>query len=490
MAFNSINFIIFLFIVTLIYYLISDRYRWIWILLSSTFFYISFIPVFLFLIGSMVIINYFIAIWLSSTEKKKKLRLFLFAVLFNIFILAFFKYFNFFNHFQNFNLFNFKIFNIGETISQWIIPLGLSYFTFTILSYLIEVKRENILPERHLGIFFAYMLFFPKIAQGPIERPQKLIPQFHQPHKFDYDQFTEGLKQILWGFFMKLVIADRLAIYVNAVYDNSENHNGTTLSVATIFFAFQIYADFAGYTNIALGSARLLGFNLSNNFNRPYFSTSIKEFWNRWHITFSTWLRDYLFLPLAYFFSRKLKNDRYLFIASEKWIYLFATIITFAICGIWHGEGLNFLVWGLLFGIYLTYANWTEKFKKKIRRQFFLSKSSTFYLTYNITITFILVSFTFIFFRAPDFPSALKIITKILTSHGTMMVLSPANFIFNLFGILILLFKDFSDEFFPSSFLIFENKSKAIRVLAYSLTLILIMLIGVFDGGQFIYFQF
>jgi alginate O-acetyltransferase complex protein AlgI len=490
LAFNSINFLLFFSTTTLIFYVVANRFKWIWLLLASVFFYITFIPVFIFLIASLIIINYFIAIWLNKEEKRKKNRVFIFAVLLNILILAFFKYFDFFRFSDHFVFFDFEILRIGEPLRQWVIPLGLSYFTFTILSYLIEVKRDNIQPERHLGIFSAYLLFFPKIAQGPIERPQNLIPQFRQPHELDYHQVVEGLNLMLWGFFKKLVVADRLAIYVNAVYGNSENHNGTTLAVATLFFAIQIYADFSGYTDIALGTAKILGFNLTNNFNRPYFSTSIKEFWSRWHISFSTWLRDYLFLPLAYFFSGKLKNERYLSIASEKWIYLFATMITFAICGLWHGEGLNYLVWGLLFGIYLTYANWTSLLSKKIRKRVHVLKSAWYYKTYKILLTFFLVSFAWVFFRATDLSTAFAIIDKIFTQHGKLYIADNSIFSYSLIAIILFFIMEFKIEFFPQKYFVFKNKNMFVKVIAYTLLIIYIGLFGVLDGGQFIYFKY
>jgi D-alanyl-lipoteichoic acid acyltransferase DltB (MBOAT superfamily) len=247
-----------------------------------------------------------------------------------------------------------------DQLLKIILPVGLSFFIFTILSYLIEIKRGTINAERHLGKFASSLLFFPKIMQGPIEKPGNIFPQFMEEKNFNYDMVVEGLKLMLWGYFKKLVVADRLAIYVNTVYGNYEHHSGISLLVATIFYSFQVYADFSGYTDIALGSAKVLGFNLTNNFNRPYFATSIREFWNRWHITLSVWLRDYLFLPLAFFFSRKMNKTKYLGLAVEKWIFLFASIITFAVCGIWHGEGLNFLIWGLLFGIYSQLDTWIQ----------------------------------------------------------------------------------------------------------------------------------
>jgi D-alanyl-lipoteichoic acid acyltransferase DltB (MBOAT superfamily) len=333
-------------------------------------------------------------------------------------------------------------------------------------------------------------MFFPKMLQGPIERPAKIFTQFREEKSFDYDRIVDGLKIILWGYFKKLVVSDRLAIYVDAVYGNASQHNGTSLAVATFFYAFQIYADFSGYTDIAIGSAKVLGFNLTYNFNRPYFATSIKEFWNRWHISFSTWLRDYLFLPLAYFFSRKMKKEKYLGIATEKWIFTFLALITFAVCGIWHGEGLNYLAWGILFGIYLSFSNWTSKLNKKIRNKLGIFKPSGFYKSYKILFTFLLVLFTFVFFRAESLSAGFEIIGKVFSTSGSIFIGSPSFFIYSIFGILFMLVHEFKTEFYPGSFEFFNNKNQWIRKLSYSFIIVLILLIGVLDGGQFIYFKF
>jgi D-alanyl-lipoteichoic acid acyltransferase DltB (MBOAT superfamily) len=371
-----------------------------------------------------------------------------------------------------------------------ILPLGLSYITFTLLSYQIEVKRKTIQPEKHFGYFSLFLCFFPKIAQGPIERPQQLIPQLHQSHPFNYTMVVEGLRLMLWGYFKKLVVADRLAIYVNAIYNNNENHNGTSLIVATIFFAFQIYADFSGYTDIALGSAKLFGFNLTNNFKRPYLATTIKDFWDRWHITFSTWLRDYIFLPIAYFLASRMRQQKYLYVSTEKWIYLIAIMITFAICGIWHGVGWTYLLWGILFGIYLTYSNWTKDLHKKIRRRFHIRKTSPFYIFYKILLTFILVSFAWIFFRADTLTEAVQIIKKIFTSSGSVFYENPSNLIFAIFGIISLLIVDLKREYYHGWESELYSKYPCVRIAGIIIIVITILLIGVLDGGQFIYFQF
>ena len=490
MVFNSLIYIFFLCVVSIIYYTLPKKHQWIWLLVASVGYYLSFIPVFLPLIIVITLSNFLIAKRFAKVSFNRKKLFFIFAITVNVLILFFFKYYNFIFPWNQIKLYPVDWFFLTDPINRMILPLGLSYLMFTVFSYHIEVKRETIKPENHLGYFSLYLLFFPKIAQGPIEKPQHLIPQFHQLHTFSYPLVVEGLKLILWGYFKKLVVADRLAIYVNAVYNNSESHNGTTLIIATIFFSFQIYADFSGYTDIALGSANIFGFSLSPNFKRPYFATSIKDFWSRWHMTFSGWLRDYIFLPIAFFLSKKMKKQTYIFISTEKWIYLIATMITFAICGLWHGEGWTYLSWGLLFGIYLTYSQWTLKLNKTIRKQFHINKSSTFYIFCQVVLTFALVSFAWIFFRSDSLTQAFDIIRKILTSVGTPFYESPYDLIYAIFGILLLVIIDFKREFLNNRFSLLNNKYSVIRIGTIVVTVMIILLIGVFDGGQFIYFQF
>jgi D-alanyl-lipoteichoic acid acyltransferase DltB (MBOAT superfamily) len=358
------------------------------------------------------------------------------------------------------------------------------------LSYLIEVKRGSIKAESNIGIFASSLMFFPKIMQGPIEKPGNIFPQFREVKSFNYEIVVEGLKLMIWGYFKKLVIADRLAIYVNAVYNNYEHHSGISLLVATIFYSFQIYADFSGYTDIALGSAKVLGFNLTNNFNRPYFATSVKDFWNRWHITLSVWLRDYLFLPLAIFFAGKFKEIKYLGVASEKWIFMFATIITFFVCGIWHGEGFNFMIWGLLFGIYLTIANWTLGFDKKVRKKTRISIKSALYRVYGVLITFTLVTFAWIFFRARNLTDAFLIIKKIYLFSGTLYIGEMRRLLICIIEIIFLIIIEMRSEYFSTWTFPFKKGIWFQEQVVYAFLIILILLLGVFDGGQFLYFQF
>jgi alginate O-acetyltransferase complex protein AlgI len=490
MVFNSLAYLFFLSLTTIAYYLFPGRFRWLWLLIASFGYYLSFIPVFFLLLIGIVLVNYFLANLLAKISDKKKSRLLTLIIILNILILASCKYFNHIFPCNHLHLYTVDLFLQTEPVNKMILPLGLSYFAFTILSYQIELKRKNIQPEKHFGYFSLYLFFFPKIAQGPIERPQHLIHQLRQSHPFNYNIVVEGLKLMVWGYFKKLVIADRLALYVNAVYNNSEQHNGTTLLVATIFFAFQMYADFSGYTDIALGSAKLFGYDLTNNFKRPYFAASIKDFWNRWHITFSSWLRDYIFLPSAYFLTNKMKREKYLYISTEKWIYLIAILITFAICGIWHGVGWTFLIWGLLFGFYLAYSNWTKDLHKKIRKRLHMRKTSSNYVIYNILLTFFLVLFAWVFFRASSLNDAFLVVKKIFTESGRLYFGEWHQLVLCVFGIVFLIVVETNQEFLTKSSLPYASRFWYKEQLAYSFLIILILLIGVFDGGQFIYFQF
>jgi alginate O-acetyltransferase complex protein AlgI len=490
MIFNSIIYLFFLSVAVFAYYIFPSRTKWIWLLIASIGYYISFVPIFIFFLSALALVNFFLAKFLAKSSEERSNGFILLIIIINIFVLAFFKYFSILFPSNHIHLYNVDFFFRSDAINKMILPLGLSYFTFTLLSYQIEIKRKNIQPAKHFGYFSLYLFFFPKIAQGPIERPQHFFSQLQQNHNFNYTMIVEGLKLMLWGYFKKLVVADRLSIYVNAIYDNNAQHNGSSLLLATFFFAFQIYADFSGYTDIALGSAKLFGFNLSDNFRRPYFATSVKDFWNRWHITFSTWLRDYIFLPLAYYLSNSMKKEKYFFISAEKWIYLIVSIITFSICGIWHGVGWTYLIWGVLFGIYLTYSNWTKDIHKNIRKRYHIKKTAPYYLIYKIFITFILVSLGWIFFRANSLAEAASITMKIFTSHGPIFYQSPYDLIYAIIGIISLIAIDLKREFFNDRLSILYNKYSIVRITGIVIIVIAILLMGVFDGGQFIYFQF
>lgn len=488
MIFNSIIYLVFLTFIVLLYYALPGRWRWICLLVASAGYYLSFLPVFFVLLIVLILLNYALS-WKLARSDSNSSWLFITIIVLNIVVLALFKYFNNIfpdNHFQFYTV---DIFYRVSPVERMVLPLGLSYVIFTLISYQIEVNRKTIGNETHLGYFSLYILFFPKISQGPIERPQKFLPQLRQIQRFNYDSFVDGIKMILLGYFKKLVVADRLAIYVNAAYDNQEYHNGTTMLLATVFFAFQIYADFSGYTDIAMGSAKLFGFDLTDNFRRPYLAKSIKDFWDRWHITFSTWLRDYIFLPLAYSLSHRLTKQRYLFIPADKMIYSASIMITFLICGIWHGVGWNFLIWGGLFGVYLSLSNLTKSLQKDLGKRLGINKKSKLRIGFNILLTFFLITFTWIFFRAQNLNEAFEIVGKIFTSPGPLFY-KPSELAFALIAVGSLVVLDIKREFFDDIVSLVHNRKFLIGVAASVFIVLMILLFGVLDGGQFMYFKF
>ncbi|MGS0525486.1 MBOAT family O-acyltransferase [Zobellia nedashkovskayae] len=284
--------------------------------------------------------------------------------------MGFFKYYNFFAE-SFINAFSFFGQDISFQSLRIILPVGISFYTFQTLSYSIDVYKRKLKPSQDIIVFFTFVSFFPQLVAGPIERATNLLPQFTSKRKFTHATLSHGFKLMIWGFFLKVVVADRASIYVNAVYNNIESHEGLSFLAATFLFAFQIYGDFAGYSLIAIGTAKLFGFDLMTNFNRPYFSSSVSEFWTRWHISLSTWFRDYLYIPLG--------GNR-----ATKPRWLFNLFITFLVSGLWHGANWTFVVWGALNGVYLIFEVLLFKQRKKN--------------VLNIITTFILINFAWIFF--------------------------------------------------------------------------------------------
>jgi alginate O-acetyltransferase complex protein AlgI len=340
LLFNSLQFVFFFPAVVALYFATPARFRWVLLLAASYYFYAAWKPEYLVLIFASTTVDYACARGMGAWGSDRVRRLLLYAsITANIGMLFAFKYLNFFSESARAVLAEFNIFH-GVPTFDLLLPVGISFYTFQSLSYTIDVYRGQTKPERHFGIFALYVSFFPQLVAGPIERSYRLLPQFFEHRGFDGPRITSGLRLMLWGFFMKLVIADRLAVYVNEVYSNPQAFAPSTLLLATYFFAFQIFCDFAGYSSIAIGAARVLGYELMQNFNRPYFAASIREFWGRWHISLSTWFRDYLYLPLG--------GNR---VERRRW-YL-NLLVVFIVSGLWHGAAWTFIVWGALHGSYL-----------------------------------------------------------------------------------------------------------------------------------------
>ena len=476
MLFNSIDFVIFFIVVTTVYFLIAHKYRWLLLLVSSCYFYMSFVPIYILILGFTIIIDYFAGIFLETSAGKKRKLFLIGSLIANIGVLAVFKYYNFLNDNISMLLHGAGYKNPIPYLSI-LLPIGLSFHTFQAMSYTIEVYRGNQRAERHFGIYALYVMFYPQLVAGPIERPQNLLHQFYDKHEFDYDRVVDGLKQMLWGLFKKIVIADRLAIYVNVVYGRYETHSGLTLLMATIFFSFQMYCDFSGYSDIAIGAARVMGFKLMTNFNRPIFAKSTGEFWKRWHISLSTWFKDYLYFPLG--------GNRVPI--SRLYINLF---IVFVISGLWHGANWTFIVWGAINGFYLIFGLVTKKYRDKFNTMIGLDKYPALHTFIQVITVFILVCLVRVFFRAKSIQEAVFILKKIFSFSGPVWFDGTSMVVMSFTAIIILLIVELKMEYYKGNFSLFNNENRIIRKLSYAVLIIMILLFGVFDGGQFIYFQF
>ena len=467
MLFNSIHFFFFFIIVTLGYWSLGWAGRWRLLLFASCYFYMIFKPVYILILFFTIIIDYYAGIWLEKTEGKQRKWLLIISIISNVGILAFFKYYQF--AFENLShILGFWQVKNSLPFFAFILPIGLSFHTFQAMSYTIEVYRGNQKAEKHFGIYALYVMFYPQLVAGPIERPQNVLPQFHIKHKYDFEKMKSGLMMMAWGLFKKVVIADRLSMVVDYAYQNPSEKTGLTLLVATFFYTFQIYCDFSGYSDIALGSAKVMGYDLMENFRTPYFSTSISEFWRRWHISLSTWFRDYLYIPLGG--NRVSEGRRY-----------FNQFFVFMISGLWHGAAWTFVIWGSLHGFYLIFAVLRDKYLPKLSLPKNLLGKSI-----NLITTFILVMLAWVFFRAKGTNDAFTILKKISTFSLSQNFESPLNSTeiwFSVMLIGILLWKEYS----------FFHINTQNTVKFYGLTVLFALTIyffGVFNTNQFIYFQF
>lgn len=496
MLFNSINYFVFLFIVFIINYLLPGRFRWIFLLSASIFFYAMagaatlIVPV----VITLSTFTFGLLIGRSSNARRRKIFL-LSGLLINLGLLIFFKYINFFitTAFDGLNFFNHlvqgeQVVDHVSIVLQFVVPLGISYITFQAIGYLIEINRGNQNPEKNVGLFATYLMFFPKLLSGPIERAHNFIPQLRQKHAFDYNQVVEGLKRIAWGLFLKLVIANRLAIYTDAVFNNYEQQSGITLLIVSFLYTFQLFADFSGYTEMAIGSAQILGFRLMENFNNPFISKSTTELWRRWHISLSTWFSDYVFNPIVI-------NKR----DWNRWAVVYASFITFLLLGFWHGASWNYIVFGFLQALALSLEFLTKNWRKRIRKELPEYINASFGIIYVISF----FSFSLIFFKADNIQSALYTIKHIfaglpelvsnLQNHqfilGNLGDLGKKNLVLSVLLISFIgLVQYIQSKKSISEILV--QKPLYIRWTAYYVFILSLLFLGVFENRQFIYFQF
>jgi alginate O-acetyltransferase complex protein AlgI len=486
MLFNSIEFLLFFPIVTILYFLLPHKVRWLHLLLASCIFYMFFVPIYIVILFGTIIVDYFAGILIENAEGKKKRWFLVMSLVANIGVLAVFKYYNFFIGNIDDALHFFGI-HADLPLLKILLPIGLSFHTFQAMSYTIEIYREEQKAERHFGVYALYVMFYPQLVAGPIERPQNMLHQFHEHHKLDYDNVARGLRQMLWGIVKKVVIADRLGLVTVQIFDKPHVQSGIGIMIGAIFFIFQIFCDFSGYSDIAIGAARVMGFKLMTNFNHPFHSRSISEFWKRWHISLSTWFNDYLYMPIVYGLRK-----------HGNLAVIVAVLVTFLISGFWHGADWQYILWGLFLGLVIVY----EILTKHIRAVFFskLPRGLGNFIALATTFTYIFV--IGIFFRAKNAGDAFYMIRKLASVPGELIQIMGGRKMgfLHLPNLYNFVFPGFALIFFLELTHVLDNKFKLketfgqrptwVRWSLYYTGLILLLFFGVYEKQQFIYYQF
>jgi len=482
MLFNSLQFVLFFIVVTILYYTLEWRWRWKMLLVASCVFYMAFIPAYIFILITTILIDYGMGILIARSTGRRKLVYLQISIVSTCLVLFIFKYCAFFGmtvrELQ-------ALLGVAQNfpITHIILPIGLSFHTFQSLSYVIEVYRGRQKPEYNFGIYSLYVMFYPQLVAGPIERPQNLLPQLREDHRFELTNLSRGLCLIAWGLFQKMVVADRSAVFVNAVYNYPEGQTGLSFLMATLLFAVQIYADFSGYSSIAIGCARIMGIQLRTNFNHPYFSGSFSEFWKRWHISLSTWFRDYVYIPLG---GNRTSLPR----------HYANLLLTFAISGLWHGANWTFVVWGIYNGILMIGENHLQRIGLHYPKN-----AAGRILRHTVVLACICAGW--ILFRAQNLHTAMMIMSKIASSTSINMwnignsislfagdissvPIGAATFLF----IAIMFAIELGREFiFPGARETFNASMKH----QFAATIVLfeaIMLFGILRSSAFVYFQF
>ncbi len=488
MLFNSFQFCcVFFPLVTALYFLVPHAWRR-WLLLgASCWFYMAFVPVYILILALTIAVDYFAGIWIEQHTGRRKKFLLVASIIANVGVLAVFKYWNFLN--QNIGDL-YHAFGLGYSVPDlgMLLPIGLSFHTFQSLAYTIEVYRGHQRAERRIGTFALYVLFYPQLVAGPIERPANLLDQLNAPagrgirSPYDHARVVHGLKQMLWGFFKKLVIADRCGVVVDQVYGNPGDYEAVGLLLATYLFAFQIYCDFSGYTDIALGAARIMGFDLMQNFRTPYRSASISEFWQRWHISLSTWFRDYLYIPLG--------GNR---LGRLRWYT--NLLIVFLVSGLWHGANWTYVIWGGLHGSYLVLARVFAPLRERIDAATGLARAPWLERAINVFITFHLALLAWVFFRANSVADAFTILRRIATTAWHRADLSqllkelPTSSV-DITLLLVLLFV-LIDPWMDAVIKRERRMPHGLQgMVLFAVLLVGLLVLGHFGATSFIYFQF
>lgn len=467
----SYQYLLFLFVAFIFYYVVNESWKRYVLCLSSLLFYFIGQNHYVILLLVSVLVNYTTGLLLGSGKKFRK-PVFYLSLVFNVGMLVYFKYLGYWLSLINPAWSPLSSESINDLV-HIILPIGISFYTFNAIGYTIDVYMQLIKPERNIAHYFTYQAFFPQVLSGPVSRSRLLLPQLKKPHTLDYDTVVSGLRLILMGYFKKIVIANSLRPSVDASFNNYNFHSGTTLLVASLLYFCQLYADFSGYTDVALGTARLFGYNLIQNFNKPFLSRSVTDFWRRWHISLSSWVRDYMYYPISY--SLRQYKD----IAM-----LCATLITFFIIGMWHGPKMNFAIFGLMMFFFIT----AEFYLTKVL-SIFITKVPLIIRMIEIGLTFVLMSLSLILLRADTTKQALNIISKIFTDSGKLFIFNKTDLMCAGAGLILLLSAEIVSGNDELSVYI-GKQNKILRWAIYILIISLLLICGTFNDASFIYYQF
>lgn len=488
MIFNSFEFLIFFFVVTIIYFALPHKYRWFHLLISSCIFYMYAIPVYILVLFLTIIIDYIAGRAIEQAQGHKRKLLLVVSIICNVGILAFFKYYNFFTDNINSLLHIITPASKGFSLLNILLPIGLSFHTFQAMSYIIEVYRGTQKAERNFGIYALYVMFYPQLVAGPIEPPQHILHQFYERHNPDYDNISAGIRRMLWGMFKKVVIADRLAIVADQIYDSPSQYSGVAVVLGTVFFSFQLYCDFSGYCDIALGAARVMGFRLTENFNHPNMAVSVSDYWRRWHLSLSKWFTQYVYFPLG--------GNR-----VSKWKGYRNLAIVMLLSGFWHGANWTFIIWGGIHAFYLIFANYTANARGKLNEFIGITKLPLLNRLWQQVVTFSLVSFSRIFFRATSLSDGWMMVKKLGQIPGEIAMVFKTHSIAFLhlppiseirLGFIVIVFLVVAGVVETRFDFITRMRSSpaAFRWTMYFSSLLIMFYFGVFDRHRFIYFQF
>ncbi|MBR3730289.1 MAG: MBOAT family protein [Bacteroidales bacterium] len=472
MVFNSIEFLIFLPIVVLLFYLLPHKWRWLMLLAASCVFYMWFVPKYILILLVTIVIDYSAGILMERYADQHKLKktFFVISIVSTLAVLLVFKYLNFLT--ANLDQLCASLGMETHLLTHIILPIGLSFHTFQSMSYVIEVYRGHQQAERHFGYYALYVMFFPQLVTGPIERPGNLLHQLHEKKEFRYENISKGMRLILFGFFVKMVVADHLGEYVDEVYGHLDEYNSWSVLGCMFFYSFQIYCDFFGYSTIALGSAKLMGFDLMDNFRSPYLSKNIAEFWHRWHISLSTWFRDYVYIPLG---GSRVKFGR----------WAFNILVVFVLSGIWHGAAWTFLLWGFAHGL-------LHIVEKALRNRFPNQESQSKWVKISVDAlcvlkTFVLVTLFWVVFRATDLEHLKAIFEAAFTNFGSGEQLSVKPGMWIYLGLFILSDIVLRNTRFDAWC---EGKPMVVRWLIYAVLVFMVIACSSVKNFPFIYFQF